>query len=90
MIFCYLSCIGMFPVERQAGMLEVMARKTKTVGKSTRAADTQDVFSRIPQVLSDKFDKIIEGMVPRSSRSAVIWMLIQQFVDEREKSGGSK
>lgn len=72
-------------------MLQVMARQPKTASKGSRDGK-QDFFVRVDDDLAKKFDAIVEAMVPRASRSAVIAMLIQRYVEERSKAdrGGGK
>ena len=65
-------------------MLALMpTRGRKTTGDKSRPQGTKDVFARASAELVDRFDELVDAMEPATSRSAVIVMLIQRFVEER-------
>lgn len=69
-------------------MLDLMpARPRKTAKTPSRPTGTKDVFARLDAGTVDQFDQIVNAMRPVTSRSAVIAMLIQQFVEEKGRGG---
>lgn len=61
-------------------------------GSGQRAAGRKDVFARLDEGVVDKLDDMVEAMRPRTTRSALIAQLIEEFVSakwpehERKKS----
>lgn len=47
---------------------------------------TVDVFARLSADTVDKFDEIVAGFKPATSRSAVIAMVLEQYVEQQWKS----
>ncbi len=85
MIFVDCKVKSPYPVKTQNGgsvMLALMAKKTKAK-VYPRPAGTKDVFARLSADVVDKLDTLVNEMKPATSRSAVIALMIEQYVEER-------
>jgi len=71
-------------------MIATMAEKRRKSGsqesrRGQRAPGTQDVFARLKEEEVAELDKAVAEIVPETSRSAVIAMLIRRYLAERKK-----
>ncbi len=80
-------------------MVALMAKRPSKTDRpephrQSRAPGTRDVFARVDAATVDKLDELVDGIRPATSRSAVIALLIQQYVDrewpEHEKRQAAK
>jgi hypothetical protein len=66
-------------------MVALMAKKrqagaTRPSSSGRRAPGRKDVFARLDGEIVDKLDSMVEAMRPRTTRSALVAQLIEEYV----------
>jgi hypothetical protein len=65
-------------------MLDLMPARPRKSEGAVKTDRNHGVFARLDPETVGRLDEIVAAMRPVTSRSAVIAMLIQQFVEERQ------
>ncbi len=66
-------------------MPRMAEQKRKGNPSRSRGEGTADLFTRIKVEEAEEFGRLVDAMVPKTSRSAVIAMLIRQWVAEQRQ-----